>query len=371
MATGRVPTTANSPLTAKGDLFTYSTAPARLAVGSDGDSLVADSAAATGLRYQPIQTRNIVYNSGLNIWQRGTSFTASGYCADRWYFDFGAGTGRTISRQTGTDQFQYVQRIQRNSSNTSTTVMYAGQSFEIADSTPFAGKTVTVSFYARKGADFSGASSALPITVFSGTSSTEANRITTAYASGGATAGSTTATLTTSLQRFQFTFTFGSTVTQFAIVMDVNWAGTAGTNDYIDFTGFQLEVGSIATNYVRQTGSIQGELAACQRYYYRTEGSSGNSVYGTGTAANSTAAYMFVPFQAKMRTAPTVLDYSILAVSDGSTWTAVTSATLTFNSAGNGGAITANVASGLAQFRPYLLTANGNSAGYIGFGAEL
>jgi hypothetical protein len=51
MATGRVPTTANSPLTAKGDLFTYSTAPARLAVGTNGQSIVADSNAATGLAY--------------------------------------------------------------------------------------------------------------------------------------------------------------------------------------------------------------------------------------------------------------------------------------------------------------------------------
>jgi hypothetical protein len=52
MATGRVPTTANSPLTAKGDLFTYSTAPARLAVGNNGESLVADSSTSTGLRYR-------------------------------------------------------------------------------------------------------------------------------------------------------------------------------------------------------------------------------------------------------------------------------------------------------------------------------
>jgi hypothetical protein len=51
MATGRVPTTANSPLTAKGDLFTYSTAPARLAVGSNGDTIVADSSTATGLKW--------------------------------------------------------------------------------------------------------------------------------------------------------------------------------------------------------------------------------------------------------------------------------------------------------------------------------
>jgi hypothetical protein len=51
MATGRVPTTANSPLTAKGDLFGYSTTQARLAVGANGTVLTADSAEATGLKW--------------------------------------------------------------------------------------------------------------------------------------------------------------------------------------------------------------------------------------------------------------------------------------------------------------------------------
>lgn len=40
-----------SPLTTKGDLYTYATADARLAVGSNGTTLLADSAASTGLRW--------------------------------------------------------------------------------------------------------------------------------------------------------------------------------------------------------------------------------------------------------------------------------------------------------------------------------
>jgi hypothetical protein len=52
LATGRVPTTANSPLTAKGDLFTYSTGSAKLAVGTtNGHVLQVDSTAATGIKW--------------------------------------------------------------------------------------------------------------------------------------------------------------------------------------------------------------------------------------------------------------------------------------------------------------------------------
>jgi hypothetical protein len=40
-----------TPLTTKGDLFTFTTEDARLPVGTDGYTLVADSGAATGLAY--------------------------------------------------------------------------------------------------------------------------------------------------------------------------------------------------------------------------------------------------------------------------------------------------------------------------------
>ncbi len=49
----------SSPLTTKGDLFTYDTDDARLPIGTDGQALIADSAEATGLKWGIITADNM------------------------------------------------------------------------------------------------------------------------------------------------------------------------------------------------------------------------------------------------------------------------------------------------------------------------
>jgi type II secretory pathway component PulM len=305
----------NAIVDAKGDLIAASAAdtPARLAIGNNGETLIADSSTSTGLRYQALKGKNCIYNSAMQVWQRGTSFsvlTAGGeYTADRWYAAFSGIAGRTLSRQTGTGQFQYLMRVARDSGNTNTTGLQLGQSLEIADATLYAGQTVTLSYYARKGANYSATSDALVVNIFSGTSSTEANRITTAYASGGVTDLAATTTLTSTLTRFSHTITFGASVTQFAIKFTFTPTGTAGAADYYEIGGVQLEVGSVNTTFSPMGGTIQGELAACQRYF-RSLG------YGVMGACISATTVQLAIYHPSMRTTPTFAAPSPIQISD-------------------------------------------------------
>jgi hypothetical protein len=243
----------------------------------------------------------------MDCWQRGTSFTiassTSTYTADRWQAYRGA-TGSTVTRQTsGLTGIQYAMRVVRDSGNTSTTAIQMAQAFESANSYIFAGQTVTVSFYARAGANYSPTSSALSVYLQTGTGSDQ-NYYAGLTGASNIVNGST-ATLTTSWQRFSFTATAGSTATQIAIALVSFPTGTAGANDYYEVTGVQLELGSVATTFKRAGGTIQGELAACRRYL---PAFSSGTFNGYAYATNGTI--YSIPFDVQARVAPTGITVS-------------------------------------------------------------
>jgi hypothetical protein len=308
------------------------------------------------------------------VWQRGTSVTGAGggvYTADRWFLY--AGGQATVSRQatgdtTNLPNIQYCARVQRNNGSSDTTGIPFAQAFETVNSIPFAGKTVTISYYARKGANYSSASSILYSYLYTGTG-TDQNYLAVGY-TGSANPIAGQATLTTTWQRFTFTGTLASTATEIALNFSFAPTGTAGAADYFEVTGVQMDVGSVALPFRTYAGTLQGELAACQRYYNRTTLPSGAATMGQGFGYNTTSTLQTIIHPVPLRVAATAIDYNALQITDGQTnYTSFTNFTInqgsTFNTTIYGIGF-----SGLTQFRFYEVRATGSTS-YIGLSAEL
>ena len=324
--------------------------------------------------------KNFVINGGMDIWQRGTSIAGAAsypnYTADRWQGNrYGGASGATFSRQSsGYTGIQYCMRAQRDSGNTGTALVQLSQSFETANSIPFAGKSVTVSFYARAGANYSSSGNSLSFKLSGGTA-TDQNWLTNGF-TGQSDIIFQGSTLTTSWQRFTYTATVDSSITQLALYYYYTPVGTAGANDYFEITGIQLEQGSVATTFSRAGGDIQGELAKCQRYYYRnTAGGAYGTVANSLNCTSTTVIEGTVRLPVTMRIAPYSLDTSNLLFQDG-----VNSITAngTFAIQAGSGANSnlpyfyyTHGSAAFTQFRYYYLSGNNNAAGYIGFSAEL
>ena len=386
--TGGDVTITNSMATAidaKGDLIAGTGADAfsRLAVGNNGETLVADSSTSTGLRWQSPKMQQLFINSAMDIWQRGTTgagyVSNGGFVADRWQGIRGAAaSGMTMSRQAAQNSdlpnVQYCMRMQRDSGNTSTQDIRIFYSAETVDSIPFAGQTITFSYYVRKGANYSGGD--VTGTIYSGTGTDQSLGITGFTGSTAVvTVTRTSATLTTSWTRVQGTATVGTTATQLGLLLSYTPTGTAGTNDWIEVTGFQLEVGSIATPFKRNGGNLGTELSLAQRYYIRWTAPSGyaslSAFSNTANATNQIYYNLLTPVS--MRVANTSVDYGgNIGLSDGITTSTNFSSITSSGGIGNIQTVNATMSSAVfTQYRAYKFNDNGAGTAYLGLSAEL
>jgi hypothetical protein len=199
-------------------------------------------------------------------------------------------------------EIQYCLRAQRDSGNTNTTLLGAFYSVESVNSIPFAGKATTLSFYVRKGANYSGG--ALTVEFSQGTG-TDQNVISGGF-TGKTNVGSSSVTLTTSWQRVSITGTVATTTTQLGLQFYYTPSGTAGAADYFELTGVQVEYGSVATTFSRTGASIQGELAACQRYYLSWVTGTTQTI-GIGTYTGGGTAVTTANFPVTMRIQPSLV----------------------------------------------------------------
>ena len=375
-----------SPLTTKGDLYTYSTTDARIAVGNSGDTLLADSSQTTGLRWGSnlgfTAGKNKFINGDFNINQRAfTSTTTAGvYTFDRWLMSSSGGTV-TCSAETftlgtapvaGYEAKSYVRLVSASQSASSN---FASILQKIESVRSFAGQTATISFWAKAstGTPKIGVAAAQNF----GTGGSPSSEVVTS-------AGSVT--ISTSWTRYSLTVAIpsisGKTLGTASDNLYIQFFTSLGTdypsygniglqNVTIDMWGFQIESGSVATAFQTATGTLAGELAACQRYYLRC--ATGNTVpicFGAYLSATLYEGSIFFPVE--MRTTPNIdqltgTNYYITSVVND------TMNSLTIDLASSKFAVVYNntQAAGTTSYGMSTFLQTNNASAYLGFSAEL
>lgn len=261
--------------------------------------------------------RNKLINGDFRRWDyaitSALTTTATAYqAANRWFCGQPTAANGIFNQDTSITAglgFKYNTKIGRTAASASTNAIYLGQALESSNSIPLAGKAITLSFYAKCGANWG--SNALAAELLTGTGTDQAASV---IFSGGWTGGATVINqvpaLTTSWQRFQYTTTLASSVTQLAVLFQMTPAGTAGADDNFYITGIQIEPGTAATPF-EDIG--EGETALLCSRYAPIFGSVTGPI-GTGAATSTSASGYFIPFQVPTRVAPTGL--SVTTVGD-------------------------------------------------------
>lgn len=306
-----------------------------------------------------ISGKNALINGGFDIWQRGiSSLASSAYTADRWYLTSSGGTC-VASRESTVVPSGSLYSIKLTQSVANGTA-YLNQAIETLNAIKFAGKSITVSAKIA-------ASAATNFTLGVEYSTNTDNAVAGTWTAITATSGGTASASTTTFGSISGVFAIPATAK--SIKVYVSAAITSGQSAYIGKA--QFEEGTVATSFARAGGTIQGELAACQRYYFRNTASSNYNIFCAGMNYSATQAILLIQFPQAMRIAPSVLEYSNLGL-DNSGAMPIALTSLVFAHNGNQtGMLTGTVASGLVAGNATMLSAQNSISGYVAISAEL
>jgi hypothetical protein len=284
-----------------------------------------------GVSWAPLSqqsSHNYIINGAFDVWQRGTSFgtalATNTFTADRWNTDVAGASGtlnEEISLQAFTPNdleaigFGEATNYLRWTTTDSGSRTRRDVRQKIENVRNLAGQTVTLSYYAK-------ADAARTITT----------RIRQEFNSSTGISISTTQALTTSWQRYTQTVTLGDLSGK--TLGATNWLAVvfempSGAST-IDIWGVQLEAGSVATPFKRHAPSLQGELAACQRYYQRFVQEQ-NFSSAVGFCESDTSFRVYHPLSVPLRGSPSVaFTGAVSARGNGSTFASITFGTVNY-----------------------------------------
>lgn len=314
---------------------------------------------------------------GTNLWQRTTtpvtaaSPTTATMSADRFWV-YSASTQVTVARQTlsaTTDAsmvnigFYFGARVQRPSAQTGTGAICFGQTLDKQQAGDLLGKNAIFSFYAESGANFSptnsnvvvhvayftaadatssqsalGAAGTNSKTFALGTTTGYTEAINAVWQNAGTVASSlATIPLTTGWQRYAVSAAIpavnssGTAVTALGVEICATPTGTAGTNDWFEVEGLQLQAmpGTVTATLPAGVQSPTGferrsaETEAALQQYYSYVVNEGTTVvpHAMCNIFTTSNANCFLQFPVPMRLAPAMSyanGFSITATAGGS-----------------------------------------------------
>ena len=313
--------------------------------------------------------KNAIINGGFDIWQRGTSSGTNGVqTADRWFCVVGGTT--TWSQDTSVPTELVSQYSLKWTTGASSSFGQLFQALESALVKSIRGQSMVFSIYIKTtGTAFSGL---YKLKAYYSNSSDSYNSQTTAVTITGGQSITPSGTWT----RYSGTLTIPSDAVGIKIGVEPDTVQASGVVVY--HAGVQLEIGQSATPFSRAGGTIQGELANCQRYYYRVVAGGANGSFGIGQAVAGTGGYLTIPYPVTMRTAPSTLEqtgtasnYAVFNASSSLIACSAVPSLLSGYSGANNGFVNFSVASGLTAGNACVFYANSSATAYLGFSAEL
>jgi len=267
-----------------------------------GDITVTGDLTVTGelSAVNTVQRPNYIINGGFDIWQRGTPIsnpTNYDYIADRWW-TYGSSTVSSYTKLTTGLPTGMAAGVKVLQTGAGTTQPHICQTLETADVIPLQGQNVVFSFWRKNVVNHT---STWQVYITSGTGTDQQDPST-----GKVVLVQESLPNVSSWTRYEVTFTIPDDATGLRVGVDSTSNNTVANAEF-HFTGAMLHTGSQALPFSRSGGTIAGELAACQRYYWAMTATQLDIVacrYSAGTAV------LWYQWPVQMRVAPTSVSFT-------------------------------------------------------------